>query len=750
MASPKSASSARAMAASQRQTFSGLRQATSNLQGFSPRGQLNGSQKTSVSVNVQDSDEEMTPRAGQSSMDPEDRGFDPSTVPRECTDTCWIIPFIICFGIFIFVCSDALSKGDLSNLVRLPDLNGHLCGQGINRDKPFLYFCMQQDSQWVFQGNDKRLDMANPVCVGICPGTYNTSTRCWLPLNQSYAWVQDYPTQPFIGFLCRPSRKFTSSLSDQFMRFVETAPPVASFSMIIRAWEALVWVAVIALVFSYLFIAALSFCAPCLVLAGVLIVITASFATSAYLFWCSRNDAQRTDLCGTSEGASAQDQLAAWVMMVIGFVFLWMGCQMSAWMETAVKCISWSCKCILATPSLCLLPPTTLALRGVSLYGFLYVAFLVASRGISKYKWATQSSLSNYSLEAHWSEQALDLSPIEWLCLFGTICMGIWVQGVITAWTHFVQVYTSQMWYFSGGIRGTGAAPTLSVFRAGWVGARYHLGSLIGGGLKLVLSMPFRLTLGWILAATHNEYNPVGYMLGGCCDSCLGCYKRFLMLLNRNAYMDVSLQASPFDEAAQHVKSILSMEHEASALALLNGATWLFQIVGLASIASIGHLVVSFEIQAMDRLHNLRSPDYVQQPTLLCLAGALLAIFIAFPFMMLFDIVSDSILYCRTVQKMRHQAATSLKNQAVEQIDRACGSRINGLLSGMVGCHCAGRDRPAEEEWGLLSKMSLSTTTSPEVRSFQKDVVPSRAGGGATTSNSSWRTTGLPPKALMR
>eukprot|EP00913_Durusdinium_trenchii_P012043 g11315.t1 len=74
---------------------------------------------------------------------------------------------------------------------------------------------MQQSSQWVFQGNDKRLDMANPVCVGMCPGTYNTSTRCWLPLNQTYAWVQDYPTQAFIGMLCRPSRKFTQSLSDQ-------------------------------------------------------------------------------------------------------------------------------------------------------------------------------------------------------------------------------------------------------------------------------------------------------------------------------------------------------------------------------------------------------------------------------------------------------------------------------------------------------------------------------------------------------
>ena len=53
------------------------------------------------------------------------------------------------------------------------------------------------------------------------------------------------------------------------------------------------------------------------------------------------------------------------------------------------------------------------------------------------------------------------------------------------------------------------------------------------------------------------------------------------MLMTRNAIMDVSLQATSFDEAAKHVKSILEMEHEASVLALLNGATWLFQLVGL-------------------------------------------------------------------------------------------------------------------------------------------------------------------------
>eukprot|EP00438_Fugacium_kawagutii_P009452 Skav202063 [mRNA] locus=scaffold1138:601793:604669:- [translate_table: standard] len=91
--------------------------------------------------------------------------------------------------------------------------------------------------------------------------------------------------------------------------------------------------------------------------------------------------------------------------------------------------------------------------------------------------------------------------------------MGIWVQGVITAWTHFAQLYASQMWYFSGGIRGTGSAPALSVFRAGWMGLRYHLGSLIGGGLKLMIAMPFRLTIGWILAATH-KVQPCGLRCG--------------------------------------------------------------------------------------------------------------------------------------------------------------------------------------------------------------------------------------------
>ncbi|CAE7240958.1 YNR073C [Symbiodinium necroappetens] len=132
-----------------------------------------------------------------------------------CTDPLWILPFLVCAAVAAYAVGYAVQKGNLNNILSLPDLHGNLCGSGLNRGKPFLYFCMQKDSQHIMEGNQKRLDMANPICVGICPGTYNTSSRCWLPIHESYAWVQDYPTQPFIGLVCRPSMVYTKAVYDQ-------------------------------------------------------------------------------------------------------------------------------------------------------------------------------------------------------------------------------------------------------------------------------------------------------------------------------------------------------------------------------------------------------------------------------------------------------------------------------------------------------------------------------------------------------
>ncbi|CAJ1435495.1 unnamed protein product [Effrenium voratum] len=282
----------------------------------------------------------------------------------------------------------------------------------------------------------------------------------------------------------------------------------------------------------------------------------------------------------------------------------------------------------------------------------------------------------------------------------GALFMGIWCQGIINAYSYFITDYVSQMWYFSGGMRKAGVVPASSVVKAAWLATRYHLGTMIGGGLQMMLSMPFRVTVGWLDAATRNPFNPVGCILGGCCDCCVNCYKSHLYPMSRNGYLDVSLQATTFGEASEHVIAIL--DHEAKAVSVLHGATWLFQIVGLGTMAVIGNVVTNCQIKWQESLHDVMSANYVQQPVLLAATGGAVALVVAFPFMMLIDVASDSILFCRTVQKMRHKEKVAVSSMAAE-VDRACG-RFNGLLSGVVGCHCAGRDRPGEEEeWGLLS-----------------------------------------------
>ena len=48
-------------------------------------------------------------------------------------------------------------------------------------------------------------------------------------------------------------------------------------------------------------------------------------------------------MCGDSE--PGEDNLAASGLLVLGAFFLCLGCQMSAWMETAVQCIQWPLAC---------------------------------------------------------------------------------------------------------------------------------------------------------------------------------------------------------------------------------------------------------------------------------------------------------------------------------------------------------------------------------------------------------------------
>lgn len=67
-------------------------------------------------------------------------------------------------------------------------------------------------------------------------------------------------------------------------------------------------------------------------------------------------------------------------------------------------------------------------------------------------------------------------------------------------------------------------------------------------------------------------------------------------------------------------------------MALLNGATWLFQLVGLAFVAMVGHLVVAIEIQAESlRFEGLDMSRGCQHGRNCCEHHALKLLFIVCP-----------------------------------------------------------------------------------------------------------------------
>lgn len=75
------------------------------------------------------------------------------------------------------------------------------------------------------------------------------------------------------------------------------------------------------------------------------------------------------------------------------------------------------------------------------------------------------------------------------------------------------------------------------------------------------------------------------------------------------------------------------------------------------------------------------SPDYVQNPFFLSLCGSAVSFIMAFPFMMLFDTVSDTILFAYIVQKMREE-----KYQEKTMYTRACG--FLRTVDNMIGLGC--------------------------------------------------------------
>merc|ERR1711972_977338 len=124
------------------------------------------------------------------------------------------------------------------------------------------------------------------------------------------------------------------------------------------------------------------------------------------------------------------------------------------------------------------------------------------------------------------------------------------------------------------------------------------------------------------------------------------------MGINKNAYIDIAVTGDiGFCHAVRNVMKVVI--DFGPAMAILNGATYIFQIVGLACITTLCGLLAS-AVLTSGAFSQPGSAWYVGNPALPIVVACFLALTVAWAFMAIFDVTTDTLLYCYAEDKNEH------------------------------------------------------------------------------------------------
>lgn len=482
-------------------------------------------------------------------------------------------------------------------------------------------------------------------------------------LVQEYA----YPSFTFVGMVCLPWR---ADLQTQVHEWIKKTPLVSRWASLINSYQPLPVAIGTGIVLSYVYMTLLRFHANCLVWTGLTILTTGPLASGAYVLWCWKQGG-----CGVQIQDPGTYGLTGLVLLLTGVTFLFITCQLGQSVEETIGCIEWSCKAVLETPSLKMEPLIALCFRGIVylLAGSIAVGVITSERVPAQV--CRQEGHQPFL-------PPMDIVQYSMLAVVGF--WFLWMNWVITAVSDFSIIYTTELWYFAGGLTRNSHAPPCAILRAWYMCFRYHLGTMVIAGLAIGFAQPSRIILGALTSASRMHQNALGYLLSCCCDCLVNFFENFLEPLSRSAYMDLALNARPFVESAYHASDVSNAEGDTQHI--LSGATWLFQLAGLGGITVLGNLQAFCIIHWYPGFMDPESEYYVQNPEFLQMCGAGLCFVVAFPFMILFSTVCDTILFCWTVDRQRTNQHSS------SMFENACG--LHPFLEELVSLGCACRSRP--------------------------------------------------------
>mmetsp|Transcript_119518 Transcript_119518/g.372372 ORF Transcript_119518/g.372372 Transcript_119518/m.372372 type:complete len:204 (-) Transcript_119518:347-958(-) len=168
-------------------------------------------------------------------------------------------------------------------------------------------------------------------------------------------------------------------------------------------------------------------------------------------------------------------------------------------------------------------------------------------------------------------------------------------------------------------------------------------------------------------------------------------FKTFIDFLNKNAYMDVAITSEGFCSAASRAMGV--MVEEGSAMAILNGAQAIFIVVGMGLISGIPAVLTFLACKRMDTYSNEQSLHYIAAPKFVALASMIVSAIIGVNFMLVFDTVGDTILYCFAMDMRRQSLVPQAAYGKGDDFDSEDSEEDSGFFGWLFGSAHESQDR---------------------------------------------------------
>lgn len=271
-------------------------------------------------------------------------------------------------------------------------------------------------------------------------------------------------------------------------------------------------------------------------------------------------------------------------------------------------------------------------------------------------------------------------------CIAMVVLMMIWHVGIAHQISNLAMIYTAQTWFFQGGMSAhQQSAP--SVAYGYWIAFRYHLGTCIYAGLVILLISPIRLPLKILTGVMQSKQNnPVGLLLWVCFSCVEDCFYNNLEGLSSHSIYDTVLQANDWCLAVTHSTAVIYEDSGGAVGRVLKEATWIFELAGIGLFAGATYTTTQVLMRQVPYFTDPGSDGFIALPYAASCLCVFVAVMFSYPFMDLFRLVSDCILYCRTVEKQRHRLPGSEEDTLVAGCAEDLANAMQMLLC-MDGRH---------------------------------------------------------------